>query len=216
MRGAAALLLALGAATAARAQTPPDSVRAGQPRFAIDLPDSAGARAPVVRAGGRLGGPFLGALRNGFPVRFAFRLQLWRDARLFDRLEREETWDAVVVLDPLTGAFELLRTGGSAETFQDPAALERALATPFTVDLLPPRDPAGRGQTWYYVALLEIESLSISELDEVERWLRGDLGPAISQRDVGSALSRGARLAMIRLSGLPRQRFEARSRSFRY
>ncbi len=217
MRRTVALLLTLAAATAARAQAPPGDGAATGPRFVIELAtDSAGApRPPVVRADGQLGDQFMGALRNGFPVHFAFRLQLWRDTRFFDRLEREVTWDAVVVLDPLTNTFELLRTGGSVETFQDPAQLGRALSTPFTVDLLPRRTDGEQG--WYYLAQLTIESLSISELEEVERWLRGDLGPAITRRgDVGNALSRGARLAMIRLSGLPRRQMEARTATFRY
>jgi len=202
----------LAAAGAVRAQ---DDV-AGGPRLTITLPrDSFDAvRPPIVQATGAPGDPFFGALRNGFPVRLEFELQLWRDGRLVDHLERTARWQAVVILDPLRQSYELLRAGGSGpEIFADRGSLEAALATPFAVDLLPARP---RNSRYYYIATLTIDALSVSELEEIERWLRGDLGPAIGGRDVNNALSRGARLLMIRLSGLPRRQLEARSQEFRY
>lgn len=208
----AILLLAFGAAA-----LPLAAQDAAAPRLVVEARlDSAGApRPPVVRATGLPGSVFFGALRNGYPVRFAFQLQLWRDARLVDQFEREARWEAVVTLDPLTETYQLLRSGGSApETFSTAASLEAALAIPFAVELAPAR-PSGR--TWYYIATLTMESLSVSELEEIERWLRGDLGPSIEGgRDVDNALSRGARLLMIRLSGLPHRQIEARSVRFRW
>jgi hypothetical protein len=185
------------------------------PRLFVQVRHAAGGtlEGAEVRAADLLrDGVFSGALRDGFPVAFHFRLGLWRDAMLFDRLQHEVTWDAVVRLDPLTGEYDLLRTGGSVEHFTDRDGVERALATPFAVDLLPPDSSDSR---FYYVATLDIESLSLSELDEVERWLRGDLGRAITERgDVGNALSRGARRLLIRFSGLPRRRLESRTSAF--
>ena len=215
--GAAALLTVLVLlAGAARAQEAADTAQAPPPQLTVSLyRDSiTGAlNRPIVQASGLMrDNTFTGALRNGFPVRFAFRLSLWRDAALFDRLEREAEWDAVVVLDPVDLRYQLLRSGGSIEAVNDLAALTSELARPFTVDLL----PAGSGNDrFYYVATLTIESLSLSVLEEVERWLTGDLGRAITQRgDVGNAFSRGARLALIRLSGLPRRVLTARTGRF--
>lgn len=209
----AGLLIALcAAAGSAGAQEPSRDA----PNLTIALRrDSAGAvRAPIVQATGLPGGVFVGALRSGYPVRLGFSLQLWRNGRLVDPLEREAAWEAVVILDPLTQSFELLRSGGGTpEAFSDQASLERALATPFAVELLP---SAPDNREYYFIATLTIESLNVSELEDIERWLRGDLGPAIGERDVNNALSRGARLLMIRLSGLPRRQLEARSPSFRY
>ena len=80
------------------------------------------------------------------------------------------------------------------------------------MDLLP---PAGSGTRYYYVATLAIESLSESELAEVERWLKGDVGPAISHTgNIGDALADGFRRLLIRFSGLPRRSLEARSEVF--
>ena len=215
MRSGAALTALVLVAGAARAQEAQDTTPA-PPRFTIELRRdslSGALNRPTVQAVDLLrDGTFIGALRNGFPVRFAFRLSLWRDAALFDRLEREAEWDAVVVLDPVDLTYQLLRSGGQVEVLTDIAALNRELSRPFTVDLL----PGGTGNNrYYYVGTLTIESLSISELEEVERWLTGDLGRAITQRgDVGNAFSRGARLALIRLSGLPRRVLTARTGRF--
>jgi hypothetical protein len=160
-------------------------------------------------------GVFDAALHNGFPVRYHFRLELWRDRGLLDKLERDVAWDALARLDPLTGEYSLIRSGGTEETFTTVEAMGQALSTAFTVGLLP--EASSRGHRYYYVASLEIESLSLSELEEVERWLRGDLGRAISRRgDVGDALGRGARRLLIRFSGLPRRKLEARTDTFDY
>lgn len=219
-RGAWLLLTFLvGAGGFARAQEvrQPER-RAEPPRLLIELNRSAASdpHPPVVRALHLMDdGVFDAALHNGFPVRYHFRLELWKDQRLFDKLERDVAWDALVRLDPLTNEYTLIRTGGTEETFTTVEAMGQALATPFTVDLLP--DAESRGHRYYYVASLEIESLSLSELEEVERWLRGDLGPAISRRgDVGDALGRGARRLLIRFSGLPRRDLEARTDPFTY
>lgn len=205
----------MAAAGAIRAQEVRTPERPASPRLSVELRrgDDGSLEAPLVRATDVLGdGVFAGALRDGFPVALHFRLGLWRDAALFDRFQREVSWEAVVRLDPLTNEYDLLRTGGTVEHFATFAALERALATPFTVDVLP---PAGSGDRFYMVATLDIASLSLSELEEVERWLKGDLGRAITERgDVGNALSRGARRLLIRFSGLPRRRLEARTETF--
>jgi len=215
-RGAGALLAVTVAAGALRAQEVRSPERPVAPRLAVELRrgEDGAVASPLVRAADLLGdGVFESALRNGFPVGFHFRLNLWKDGALFDHHQREVVWDAAVRLDPLTGEYVLLRTGGSVEHFTELANVERALETPFTVDLLPPAGDAG--SRFYYVATLDVESLSLSELEEVEAWLRGDLGRAITRRgDVGNALSRGARRLLIRFSGLPRRRLEVRTVTF--
>lgn len=209
----AATLLAAGPARAQQAQEAPGS----SPRLTIELGrDSAGALRPPLVMARRLmaDGAFEGALRNGFPVQFAFKLSLWRDAALYDRLIREAEWEAVVVLDPVANNYRLLRSSGTVETYNDLRSLDAALATPFAVDLAAAR--TDRDDRFYYLATLTIESLSLSELEDVERWLKGDLGRAITSRgDVGNAFSRGARLVLIRLSGLPRRVLNARTERFR-
>ena len=217
MNRTARLLVAtlLSATPMARAQEVAEPAAPVTPQLSLTLlpgppaaPDSV-----VVQAQHLLqDGVFDGALRNGFPVRFHFTLELWRTATLFDRLDHDASWDAVVRLDPLTGEYDLIRTGGTIEHFTSVAAASHALATRFKVDLLPPH---GTGARYYYLATLDITSLSLTELEEVERWLTGDVGPAIKSRgNIADALANGARRLLIRFSGLPRRRLEKRSPPF--
>jgi hypothetical protein len=209
-------MLLASSGPAARAQEVRERAPPVTPRLSVALSrDSAqGLRPPVVRAEHLLqDGVFEGALRNGFSVRLHFRLELWREASLFDHLQNDAEWDAVVRLDPLTGEFDLIRTGGDVEHFTAIEAVSRALAKSFTVELLPPA--TGEATRYYYLATLEVVSLSQSELDEVERWLHGDVSPTISGHGgLSNALAIGARRLLIRLSGLPHRKLEARTGTF--
>jgi hypothetical protein len=63
---------------------------------------------------------------------------------------------------------------------------------------------------------LQITTLSDSDLQELERFLRGDLGPAAGgDQDMGNAVGRGARRLLLRIAGLPTLRLEARTEKFR-
>jgi hypothetical protein len=60
---------------------------------------------------------------------------------------------------------------------------------------------------------LEIEILSLGDLDELERWLRGDVGDDAA--NVGNVLGRGLKRLFIRLIGLSARRYKARTELFR-
>jgi hypothetical protein len=69
----------------------------------------------------------------------------------------------------------------------------------------------GAGQ-YYFLCRLEITTLNDTDLDELTRWLKGDVGPAVSGGgNLGQALARGAQRALIRIAGLPKLTLEARS-----
>ena len=73
-----------------------------------------------------------------------------------------------------------------------------------------------KGKKTYYNLVLDVESLSLTELDEVERWLRGELKPAVrGKKNPGTAVGRGVRTVMVRLLGGEKRRYEARSGTFR-
>ena len=60
----------------------------------------------------------------------------------------------------------------------------------------------------------ELQTLQVSDLDELERWLRGEAGPAVQgKRSPASALTRGMRTLASRLLGGEVRRLEARSPS---
>jgi len=159
-------------------------------------------------------GKFVGLMRSGFPLRLHYRLELWRvRASWFDQFVREVSWDAVARNDPLADDFVLIRQGGAVSRFATPDELSAALEIPYTVTLRPAGNSGGR---YYFVARLEVTTLNDTDLQELSRWLSGDVGPAVSgEGSVGEALARGAQRVLVRLAGLPRQRLEARSPTFR-
>lgn len=164
---------------------------------------------PVVRMHGVVEDAALReALASGLPLRFRFRLELWEKA-LLDRLAGMERVSLAVVQDPLDGYFTVedgrrrsrYRTLGEVEE-----ALERALVSELR--------PTGNGR-YYYLAVLDIETLSLSDLEELQRWLRGEAQPAVEGRgSVARAVESGLRRAFVRMIRLPTRKYEARSRTF--
>lgn len=151
------------------------------------------------------------ALDSGLPVRIRITVELWRD-RFVDSQEDRAEWGATVVRDPLADEYRVELEGASLERHRlgSLAAARALLSRRVPLDLRP-RNP-GR---YYYLAHVEIETLSLSDLDELRRWLRGDLGPA-AEGEVEGALTRGFRRLLIRLLGAPVQRYEVRSPRFEH
>lgn len=194
-------LLLLGAGTAA----------AQAPSLTVTLQSAV----PRVRSTGLLAdGKFVGLMRSGFPLRLHYRLELWKvRSSWFDQFVREASWDVVARHDPLADDFVLIRPGGAITRYATPEELVRALDIPYTVTLR--ATGAGRGR-FYFLSRLEVTTLNDTDLEELSRWLEGDVGPAVSgDGNVGEALARGAQRVLVRLAGLPRLRLEARSPMFR-
>ena len=175
-----------------------------------------GARAPIVRSRHLLGdSKWLSALRSGLPVRLHYRVEVWRSKPgWFDAFIRQADWDVVVRHEPLLDQYTLLTlVGGRAQErrYATLDALSAALGFAYQVNVL----PADAG-TYYYAASLQVSTLSDTDLDELERFLAGDLGEvARGKESIGDAMGRGATRFLLRLAGLPSLRLEARSREFR-
>ncbi|NIP82619.1 MAG: DUF4390 domain-containing protein [Gemmatimonadetes bacterium] len=151
------------------------------------------------------------AIRSGLPLRLRFRVELWRD-EWFDDLADQAAWSAVVAFEPLDRSF-LVAAPGAAELGRFPTYDEAAtrIERVYVPTIRPPR--SGR---YYYIAYLELETLSLSDLDELERWLRGELEPVVrGGRSVTGAVGTGLKRILIRVLGLPARRYEARSQVFR-
>lgn len=202
--GALVLLLLSGGI-----RTEADTVAVQAPRLSVRPDFAAGGRA-VMRLGRVLEDDALEeAVRSGLPLRINVRVELWRDG-LFDDLEGGEDWSAVLLFEPLERQFVLRTANGDARRFALYADARARLETDYVLNLAPRRD--GR---YYYTATLEIETLSLSDLEELERWLRGELGPAVSgDRSIATAMGEGAKRLLIRLLGLPSRRIEAKSEKF--
>ncbi len=207
-------VLALAATLHGRApaQTP-QSVRLTV-RLAGDS-TATGSRAPVVRSENLLGdGRWLSALRSGLPVRLHYRIEVWRSrGGWFDAFERQAEWDVVLRHEPLLDQYTVLTlVGGRAQErrYATIDALSAALAFAYQVNVRPPQ--TGR---YYYAASLEISTLSDSDLDELQRFLEGDVDDVAQGKEgVGDALGRGATRFLLRLAGLPSLRLEVRSTTF--
>jgi hypothetical protein len=203
-RAAAALMLIGGTFTAgpAAAQDPSLTIR--------PLPDS--AYRPIVRVERVLADDALEeAARSGLPLRVRIRVELWKDGWI-DHLAAQDAHSAVVVFEPLAAEYLVRSNPGPSAALRFPtyAAARRAVEREF----IPPIRPRAPGR-YYYTATLELETLSLSDLEELERWLQGELQPAVTgDRSIPGAVGQGAKRLMIRLLGLPARRLEARSGKF--
>lgn len=149
-----------------------------------------------------------GALESGLPLRFRLRVELWRKA-LFDQLAAVQEINLALVYDPL--AREYLLNDGSAENrYPSLSVALRAMQRAFRAGVRP--DRSGR---YYYLATLKVETLSLSDLDELRRWLRGEVQPAVEGRaSPGRAVESGLGRLLVRVIGLPSRSYEDRSGTF--
>lgn len=153
------------------------------------------------------------ALEAGLPLRIVVAVELWQD-KFFDDQEGRTDWRATVVHDPLSGEFRL-RTSEPQATDETLASLEETrLQLQRTVRLS--LRPAEEGR-FYYTGSMEVQTFSASDLEELQRWLRGDLAPAVAgEGDMDDALGEGMRRLLVRLLGLPTQRYRTRTPTFEY
>jgi hypothetical protein len=188
-------------------------------RLEISLPGDAELtrRAPAVSAQNVLGDRRLEELlHSGFPARLHFRVELWSADGVFDALKSGAEWDVVVRYNPLERRYSAVRIvqehATPLGTYASFDSVQAAVARPYRPAM---RLPSGRGRH-YYVVMLDVDMLSVNDIDEVERWLRGELSPAVrGERSAGTALSRGAKTLVTRLLGGRSQHYEARTRVFR-
>lgn len=168
-----------------------------------------GTGGATVELGDVLGeGDLVDAVHSGLPLRIRLLVELWRD-EIFDDLKGRFEWRASLVFDPLTGRYRVATGGRSGEEVEVDtlpearAHLERTLPVPLR--------PVEEGR-YYYLADLTVETLSLSDLQELERWLKGELAPAVSgDKEMGGALARGVGRLVVRMLGLPARRLKVRS-----
>ncbi|MES3034442.1 MAG: hypothetical protein V4813_10660 [Gemmatimonadota bacterium] len=154
-------------------------------------------------------------LRGGFPARLHFRCELWRNERLNNTLDAAVEWDMLVRFDQLNRKYEVYRIVGEQasrlgrlDTIEEAEAL---VERPFRIMAPPMR----RGRSYYYDSSVDVEVLSLSDLDEVERWLRGEVRPALrGDRNPGTAVTRTVRTFFVRLLGGERRHYQTQTKTF--
>ena len=116
-------------------------------------------------------------LRNGFATRIHFRLELWRKGGWFDDRSDVSEWDILVQQDPTTNMYSSVRrqNGQVTESFGESATVTTAEAQfdrPFRASLHPNR--SGR---YYYLLTADVQTLTETDLDALQQWLRGPTAP---------------------------------------
>lgn len=148
-------------------------------------------------------------VRSGFPASLRYRLELWRASGLFDDLEGTAEWEVIVQYDPTAERYRVVRRqAGRIEDLGSYATLSSAQAVierPVRATLVPQRTEA----RYYYALTLVIEALSVSDMDQLERWLRGVRGGTAA-----SAVGSGIRTLLLRMLGGEKRTFTEKSPSF--
>ena len=212
------LVVALGLGIAGANLGAAHPLGAQDPRLTVVAPprERATVEGPRIITMGVLGAPKLQEfIRAGFPARLRYRIDLWSRTRGFDDLEANAEWVFIVEYNQLDKTYTVQRQLGDRLVPSGPyhtvADLQTALATPFEA---PVRAPASRKRMYYHV-VLEIEKISVSDLDELQAWLRGELKPATQgNQNVGTAIGRGLQSLFLRLLGGENPRYEDQSETF--
>jgi hypothetical protein len=151
-------------------------------------------------------------LRNGFTTQIHFRLELWRRGRWFYDPSGRSEWDVFVSYDPTSQLYNVIRQidnqvhenfGG----FQTVTSAEAQFGKPFRAPLRPRR--SGR---YYYNLAVDVQSLTESDLDALQQWLRGPSGPA--KNNPVTAIRSGLGTFLSRALGGDKRHYEQRSGRF--
>lgn len=190
------------------------------PVQAQDGPARWGVRGPDQQLWVELGTLFddelRGVIDDGFPVRVQLHATLWKD-RFFDDQVAEYDWRASARRDGAAESYRLeVVPGGQAESESVVAPNLDALTAALRREIVVPLRPNEPGR-YYYQFELTVQSLSASDLDELERWLRGEGDPEpASEGDERGALSRGVQRLFVRALGLPSRSLQRRTDAFEW
>jgi hypothetical protein len=181
-----------------------------QRRVQLDVGVPSQATPVIVTATGLFADPDMRELvRSGFPASLRYRLELWRAGGLFNDLEGTHEWELIVQYDPSGQRYRVIRReGGHLEDLGSFATLTTAQAVlerPLRITLAPQR----QSKRYYYNFVLDISALSVSDMDQLERWLRGVRGGSAA-----GAIGSGMRTLMLRMLGGENQHYERRSSTF--
>lgn len=148
-------------------------------------------------------------VRSGFPASLRFRLELWRVGGLFNDLEGQREWELIVQYDPSAQRYRVVQRQGNRlddlGSFATLSTAQAVLERPTRILLAPERE----GSRYYYNLTLTIEALSVSDMDQLERWLRGVRGGTAA-----SAFGSGMRTLMLRMLGGEKRVYDRRSSTF--
>jgi hypothetical protein len=155
-------------------------------------------------------------IRNGFPARLHYKLERWAAGTFVNDVKATTEWELIAEYDPLAKSYKLIQAtpqrAAVVGEYASIADVDAKLAEPYVPSISTPR----HGQKSYYVLSLNVEAMSLSDLDEVQRWLRGELRPTVrGHRNPGTAVSSGVRTLFVRILGGERVVYQASTGVFR-
>jgi hypothetical protein len=157
-------------------------------------------------------------LRNGFPARIHYRLELWSKGGFGgdDRADFTE-WDVLVAYDPTSQLYNVRRhTNGNGAAngvnenfggFSSLSAAEVQFGRPYRAAIHP-----NRAGSFYYNLSVDVQTLTVSDLDALEQWLRGSSAPRRS--NVFRGIWSGIGTLVSRILGGDKRKYEQRSDVF--
>jgi hypothetical protein len=152
-------------------------------------------------------------LHSAWPTKIHNRLELWRKGRLgvFDR-ESVFEWDVIVDYSPATKTYHLRRViENKVDLLADVSSIdaaEQALRAPFS----PPLSPSRAGDRYFYLLNAEVSTMSLSDLEAWQRWIKGEAQPAVrGKKNPVGAFQRGLGSLLSRVLGGDTQSYETRS-----
>lgn len=155
-------------------------------------------------------------MRNGFPMRIHVRAELWKTRSFLDEVITNVDWDIIVQFDSFDSVYEVLRVTGDSvvqlgayrKLVDARAASELSYSLPL---LTPPR-----GRESYITVRADVQTIELSDLDELQRWLKGEARPAVQgKKNPGTAVTRGLRSLGSRLLGAQVRHLEQQTRPFK-
>jgi len=206
---AAGAALLVGAARPARAQ--------GKVEIVLPAKEALATQGPSIRTTRIVTAPHTAELiRNGFPARLHYKLERWSAGQFVNDLKSQNEWEVIVEFDALNKEFRVVRATADRAVlvgaYDSLATADSAVAADYRPRIGLPKP----GERSYYRLALTVEAMSLSDLDEVRRWLRGELRPAVrGRRNPGTAVTSGVRTLFVRILGGERLRYDANTGVFK-
>jgi hypothetical protein len=155
-------------------------------------------------------------LLNGFPARIHYQLELWSKgggALGFDDRIGTAEWDVLVAYEPSSQRYHVLRRSSDDRVHEDFGGFQTLTSAEIPIDR--PFKPAlhpGKAGRYYYNLIVDVQTVSVNDLDELKQWLRGQNAPgktnnplAVIGSGLGTLFSRligGSSIRNVVVSGI--------------
>jgi len=152
-------------------------------------------------------GTFIDAMESGFPLYVEFTLALRESKSLWDRDVKTQTYEYVILFDPVRERYVLEDFVGT-EIIPTRDLLAVRVAAESEIVLAPTTNG-----DFYYRLSVDVRTLEDSDVDEVFAWLKGE-DVDTDRPDRPGVVTRAARRLLVAVAPLPSLQLEARTPAF--